>query len=1051
MHVDSCLRQAVSFLGSVQLPHGEFKTLIGTHDDLSDGVFDSSPFTTTFVTYALQEVDQINVGGMLRKGLNFLEQQREIGGLWRFYSSKNYKHTRIPPDLDDTACASFVLQQAGRRSHNEWAFRYLQDDDGRFLTWFLPMRDAHSSLRASLVRVVGEFEARSCQRFTNRPPWAASDRLLATEFDPVPSNDLDPVVNANAVLYLGESKLTEAAIEYLIRSVPMAQDGQFSLYYRDKLTLLHAVARAYRHSAPSLRALDGVLLAEVGARAASGNLFRSAQSAAMGASVLMNVGADGSILEEAIDAIMGFQLKDGSFKEQAFYSGPAEYWGSPELTTAFCIEALARYGKLAHGRIEGRTAIEPEVNWNPEGVLTGPEGVDADWYLARYPDAAGHASAAAHYAHHGWKEGKDPNPKFSTTWYLSANPDVATAQINPLLHYLVYGRTEGRTPVEPREDMLTGPEGVDADWYLARYPDAAGHASAAAHYARHGWKEGKDPNPKFSTAWYLSDNPDVAAARINPLLHYLNQGRIEGRTAVEPEANWNPEGVLTGPEGVDADWYLARYPDAAGHASAAAHYTRHGWKEGKDPNPKFSTAWYLSDNPDVAIAGINPLLHYLNQGRIEGRTAVEPEANWNPEGVLTGPEGVDADWYLARYPDAAGHASAAAHYAHHGWKEGKDPNPKFSTAWYLSDNPDVATTEINPLLHYLRHGRMEGRRSAPAVSSIIRARDWWPSKVTLALASGFATLLQIDAPVTSSLLEIFLLAVGIIVCAVYVSFINDLSDVEQDAVVGKNNIFLGKSIIRASALIALSLLAGIAISYMWKGDLTSVIIYAASWVSFSLYSLRPFRLKERAHLGVIADACGAHLFPAVLAATLVSHSYGAKADLSWLACVGVWSFCLGLRSVISHQVDDERNDAGAGIETYVRRVGNTRALFISEYLLLPLEVLAFAIMLIHVGSTVVVVTFVGYALVTLANRASHRTQMSWSSLAILSPYYALLFPLSLLLASASAHLLDVIAVVLFVAIFHRAFRDTAKSLYGQTKRAHFPERLTFKLEANGPE
>ena len=155
--------------------------------------------------------------------------------------------------------------------------------------------------------------------------------------------------------------------------------------------------------------------------------------------------------------------------------------------------------------------------------------------------------------------------------------------------------------------------------------------------------------------------------------------------------------------------------------------------------------------------------------------------------------------------------------------------------------------------------------------------------------------------------------------------------------------------------------------------------------------------------------------------------------------------CLGLRSVISHQVDDERNDAGADIESYVRRVGNTRALFISEYLLLPLEVLAFAIILIHVGSTVVVVIFVGYALVILANGASHRNQMDCSSLAILSPYCALLFPLSVLLSSASAHPLDLIAVVLFLVVLHPTFQDIAKSLYGHTKRAHFPERVTFKL------
>jgi hypothetical protein len=42
-----------------------------------------------------------------------------------------------------------------------------------------------------------------------------------------------------------------------------------------------------------------------------------------------------------------------------------------------------------------------------------------------------------------------------------------------------------------------------------------------AHYEQFGWKEGRDPSAHFDTTGYLAANPDVAAAGVNPLDHYL--------------------------------------------------------------------------------------------------------------------------------------------------------------------------------------------------------------------------------------------------------------------------------------------------------------------------------------------------------------------------------------------------------------------------------------------------------------------------------------------------------------------------------------------------
>jgi hypothetical protein len=76
----------------------------------------------------------------------------------------------------------------------------------------------------------------------------------------------------------------------------------------------------------------------------------------------------------------------------------------------------------------------------------------------------------------------------------------------------------------------------------------------------------------------------------------------------------------------------------------------------------FDKKFYLEQNPDVAKAGQNPLLHFLL----------------------------------------------------HGAGEGRDPSPLFDLSWYLAAYPDVAAAKINPLLHYFLHGAAEGRRPRPS-------------------------------------------------------------------------------------------------------------------------------------------------------------------------------------------------------------------------------------------------------------------------------------------------------------------------------------------------
>ena len=69
----------------------------------------------------------------------------------------------------------------------------------------------------------------------------------------------------------------------------------------------------------------------------------------------------------------------------------------------------------------------------------------------------------------------------------------------------------------------------------------------------------------------------------------------------------------------------------------------------------------------------------------------------------------DPEWYAAEYGRIIADADPAAHYLTRGWKNNLHPGPYFDGAQYLARNPDVAQALTNPLLHYERSGRKEGR------------------------------------------------------------------------------------------------------------------------------------------------------------------------------------------------------------------------------------------------------------------------------------------------------------------------------------------------------
>ncbi|WP_084486754.1 glycosyltransferase family 61 protein [Brucella rhizosphaerae] len=103
----------------------------------------------------------------------------------------------------------------------------------------------------------------------------------------------------------------------------------------------------------------------------------------------------------------------------------------------------------------------------------------------------------------------------------------------------------------------------DAIWYRKKYSAEIGsNEDAWGHYVRVGSQLKFDPCEYFWPEWYLERNPDVAAASLNPLMHFEQYGAMECR----------------------------------------------------DPSPLFQTGWYARTyNLDPKVC--NPLSDFLKRGR----------------------------------------------------------------------------------------------------------------------------------------------------------------------------------------------------------------------------------------------------------------------------------------------------------------------------------------------------------------------------------------------------------------------------------------------------
>ena len=299
------LARGVAFLAQAQLPTGELRVF-------ASGKPDPSVFPTAIAAHSLSFAPQ--AAKVRGRALDFLVAEMEPRALWKHWTREHPFHHQLPPDLDDTSCASSALARAQRSFPDNRALLLRnRRRDGLFYTWKL----TREQLRHPLV----------CLAFFSR--------TSARPFD------VDAVVNANVLHYLGD--VPEVAA-YLLRVLREDRESQCDKWYENRFAVWYFFSRALFRNTPEAEEL---IATKIAAAKPSNALEHALAVCALRD---WNHAAD-------VTPLLALQLESGAWPAAPLYHGgrarrrdgtfapphpDTPHWGSEELTTAFCIEALAR-------------------------------------------------------------------------------------------------------------------------------------------------------------------------------------------------------------------------------------------------------------------------------------------------------------------------------------------------------------------------------------------------------------------------------------------------------------------------------------------------------------------------------------------------------------------------------------------------------------------------------------------------------------------------------------------------------------------------------------
>ncbi len=168
-----------------------------------------------------------------------------------------------------------------------------------------------------------------------------------------------------------------------------------------------------------------------------------------------------------------------------------------------------------------------------------------------------------------------------------------------------------------------------------------------------------------------------------------------------------------------------------------------------------------------------------------------------------------------------------------------------------------------------------------------------------------------------SLLLFYLLSVS---STSYGYLINDFADQELDAAQGKLNVFQGEPF----SFVVFSFGAVLSLALMSVWFFCTQPFFLLLWFTWlilaTVYSLKPFRLKERGFIGLMDVVFAQRVLPTLL--IFAAFHYREPLDVVLLT---LYIFLRGIASDLNHQLEDYHADARTGATTFAVSAGHSHS------------------------------------------------------------------------------------------------------------------------------
>jgi GT2 family glycosyltransferase len=260
----------------------------------------------------------------------------------------------------------------------------------------------------------------------------------------------------------------------------------------------------------------------------------------------------------------------------------------------------------------------------------------------------------------------------------------------------------------------------DSDYFLAIYPDvAAAMLDPVSHYVQYGAAEGRRPNDVFDAVTYNVLVMDEPASNLSSFLHYISLSPDVRAAHDDALADATPVMIeaaiaVARSPAFDVDYYLTQFEPGKRPAIPALHYIDKGSKAGLRPNPAFDPAFYRRTYLDEANDEIEPLIHYSSTGTFDGRKTshlgVSTGSPYSAADVAAILESglFDETYYRATVPVLPFGADPLLHYLNIGSLYHVRPSEAFDPIFYFATVPSSRSPDLPVLVHYLREGKTAG-------------------------------------------------------------------------------------------------------------------------------------------------------------------------------------------------------------------------------------------------------------------------------------------------------------------------------------------------------